>query len=115
MDEGWMRRTELLESLQRRPLMFGLDGSYSMYVGFFKGMELGAGVSWIGEFRLWLSETLGDGRNLSWESLVPRLAFPVDSSAWSPHRARKAVVDEVLVRELFSLLMQFDALYPSTD
>lgn len=115
MDADPMSRKLLIHQLETRPLVFMLDGSYKMYVGFLNGYRVGSSVAWLDDFHDQLVLKLGGGANLGWESLVPRLAFPADPSKWRPLASRNAAEDKELCRSLFSLLREFDAVYPEVS
>jgi hypothetical protein len=93
--------------------MFGLDGSYSMYVAFLRGYEVGSyepGSSaerWLGGFNEWLVGKLGTGRNLGWDSLILRVAFPDRPDQWKLFVQRDMELDRMVSETLFSQLREF--------
>lgn len=97
----------MLRRLQSAPAMFGLDGTYDMYVAFLHGYDFAGNGDWLYPFRAWLVTRLGYGENLGWQSLVPRIVFPDESKAWHPFGPRDRDADAQLVQALFELLEEF--------
>ncbi|MFD0402307.1 hypothetical protein ACFVHI_30000 [Kitasatospora sp. NPDC127121] len=112
MDADPMNRSELVANLQKYPSMFGLDGSYSMYVAFFRGYEIGADAEWLRGFRDWLVRDLGYGQNLGWESLIIRAAMPGRSDHWQLFGPRDEETEQALTETLFRRLEEFDLMFP---
>lgn len=94
-------------NLQNRSGMFGLDGTFPMYVAFLHGYIFSEEARWIDGFRGWLAEKNGDGFNLGWESLVIRIAFPEDSDEWRVFKKRDVESDSLLAGKLFELLSEY--------
>lgn len=107
MDSDRMSPTSFIEHLQKRPGMFGLNGTFLMYVAFLRGYEHAEEASWFRGFRDWLAEKYGDGFNLGWESLVVRAAFPGDPGQWIIFKTRDSQSDSLLVGKLFELLSEY--------
>lgn len=89
-----------------RPKMFGLDGSYVAAAAFVNGCDAGNDWRLLAGFREWLAVELQDGRNLSWQALVIRHAFP--SGPWkSPTELLGNDDNSTAVGTLFRLLGEF--------
>ncbi|GAB1688359.1 hypothetical protein [Krasilnikovia sp. M28-CT-15] len=100
-----MELWEFLDHLQRRPGMWGLDGSFGQYAAFLEGYGTAEGRALEG-WREWLVVQLDGGNNLGWQGLVHRLALP----DWEPgYLPLDEVQDKAVVVALFRLLNQFVA------
>lgn len=67
---------ELFRSIQKRPGMYGLDGSFKHYEIFLNGCDAGNEWGLLAGFREWLIMRLGYGSSLVWGALVLHLALP---------------------------------------
>lgn len=76
MDSGIMNLAVMTENLRSRPGMFGLDGTFPMYVAFLRGYAFSEEAEWLRGFKYWLAEKRGGGFNLGWEFLVIRATLP---------------------------------------
>jgi hypothetical protein len=108
MDVNSMTRREMLGRLQEAPGMFGLDGTYDMYVAYLQGYDHAEAGEWLHDFTAWLQGELGYGGNLGWQSLVLRIAYPEASERWRTFGPREHDVDARLAVTLFELLGEFD-------
>ncbi|RSM79984.1 hypothetical protein DMH04_30765 [Kibdelosporangium aridum] len=97
---------ELFDAVHKRPLMFGLDGSYSSYCAFMMGCDAGNGFCLLHGFREWLVLRLEKGANFSWQVLVLELALP-DNQLESPSDPLDSETNSVVVGALFDLLREF--------
>ncbi|SIR95215.1 hypothetical protein [Micromonospora avicenniae] len=84
--------------------MFGLDGSYVMYVAFFYGYREGVGDDLLAKLKEKLVGDLGTGQNLGWESLLLRKVAPNDPELWRPLAPREESFDRRLCEALFDQL-----------
>ncbi|GLZ62257.1 hypothetical protein Misp05_58330 [Micromonospora sp. NBRC 107095] len=84
--------------------MFGLDGSYGMYVAFLKGYELGSGDDLLAKLQEKLVGDLGTGQNLGWEALLLRKLAPDDPASWLPLDIRDDSFDRLICQALFDHL-----------
>lgn len=91
--------------------MFGLNGSYGMYVAFLKGYEEGSGDDLLAKLKEKLVGDLGTGQNLGWEALLLRKVAPDDPGLWRPLSPREESFDRRLCEALFDHLedLQGDA------
>ncbi|GAA4572732.1 hypothetical protein GCM10023176_36270 [Micromonospora coerulea] len=91
--------------------MFGLDGSYKMYVAFFRGYAKGGGGDLFVRLHKRLVSDLGTGQNLGWEALLLRKVAPDDPESWWPLSAREESFDRRVCDALFDHLedLQGDA------
>jgi hypothetical protein len=71
--EEQMNYRELLQSVKRRPGMYGINGAYSSAVAFVLGCDAAMSGTLLHGFREWLIVRLGDGNNLAWHALVMRV------------------------------------------
>ncbi|MEV6388442.1 hypothetical protein [Nocardia xishanensis] len=99
-----MNPEELLFNLKDRPSMFGITGSFDAYSAFLSGYQHAEEGSWLLRFSEWLSQRLGCGSNMGWQTLVTMAAFPDDSEKWGVRAGRTTADDEVLVSTLLMLL-----------
>lgn len=85
--------------------MLGLDGSFMAAAAFVCGCDAGNSFRLLDGFREWLASKIGDGANLSWQSLVLRCAFPSDRfSAGVP---RDEDEEAIATETLFELIEEF--------
>ncbi len=75
---------EIVPHLRKRPLMFGVDGTFATYVSFLYGYSAGDPRGEVQKFHAWLNKGFKDSSNMSWVWLVPRRAFPGEKSLWNP-------------------------------
>lgn len=107
-----IERSWLIERLDKRPLMFSLDGSFDMYVAFLKGYQCGSDAEWLANFHAWLVQDLGSGQNVGWEALILRIALPGKPDSWRLFGPRAEDEEAALRRTLFDKLRAFDATFP---
>lgn len=79
-----MMLREIVPHLRKRPLMFGVDGTFATYVSFLYGYSAGDPRGEVQKFHAWLNKGFKDSSNMSWVWLVPRRAFPGEKSLWNP-------------------------------
>ncbi|MFB8089621.1 hypothetical protein [Streptomyces sp. NPDC055992] len=100
----------VLRNARIRPSTLFLDGSFSQYVAFFVGMNMGTRVTGqvdpLDGFSGWLAGRLNRGFNLPWPTLVLMVLFPgrdpiMDHSSLSEADEREAADG------LFLLLAEF--------
>lgn len=89
--------------------MFGLDGSYSMYVAFLKGYEVGSGDDLLAKLKETLVGDLGTGQNLGWESLLLRKLVPDDPASWEPLEMQDDSFDRMICQGLFDHLEELES------
>jgi hypothetical protein len=97
---------ELFDAVRKRPLMFGLDGSYSSYCAFITGCDAGNSFCLLYGFREWLFLRLKKGANFSWQTLVVELALP-GAQLESPSAPLDSDTNSIVVGALFDLLREF--------
>lgn len=84
--------------------MFGLDGSYVMYVAFLYGYREGSGDDLLARLKEKLVGDLGTGRNLGWDALLLRKVAPGNPELWWPLSPREESFDRRLCEALFDHL-----------
>jgi hypothetical protein len=94
------------QAIQRRPQLYGLDGSYGQFCAYLSGLDTGNGGRLLTGFREWLVTRLGHGDNLSWPGLVIHLARP-DGPASGREAVESADRDPAVIAKLFDLLDEF--------
>lgn len=75
---------EVLPHLRKRPLMFGVDGTFATHVSFLYGYSAGDSQGELQEFHAWLTKDSETSSNMSWAWLVLKKAFPGQSALWDP-------------------------------
>jgi hypothetical protein len=81
---------KLFSDLQRRPGMFGLDGSFGQFCAFLTGVDAGHDWQFLTGFRELLVTRGGTGNHLTWTGLVVRLALrPRPGTAQRPDAASR--------------------------
>ncbi|MFB9832677.1 hypothetical protein ACFFNX_10810 [Actinoallomurus acaciae] len=97
---------ELFRQAFRRPMMFGLDGSFAGATAFVNGCDAGNAWRLLDGFSEWLAVGLGHGQNLSWQALILRHALP-DGPWGSPIAKLDNRRNGLAVNALFDLLNEF--------
>ncbi|WP_405061619.1 hypothetical protein OG474_08200 [Kribbella sp. NBC_01505] len=97
-----VRRTWLIDQLDARPTMVGVDGTFAAYSAFFRGWQYGGGAEWLQSFQGWLADGMDTGWNLGWEGLILRLALPDRPGTWSVS-AERSREDEAVVRPVWKM------------
>jgi hypothetical protein len=100
------RFRDLFTAVRTRPEMFGLDGTYTGFVAFLTGFDLGNAGGVLRGFPEWLSVRLGHRTSLGWSALVRRIALDVGESEDLP-RELTAEQEQRAVETLFQLLDEF--------
>jgi len=102
-----MDEDSLIEHLEKRPAMFGLDGSFREVSIFLEGVDLAKEGALLSGFREWLVVEVGAGNNLSWKALVLRLAFPDGVPASNIVRGLAPSDDQMAAEKLFDVLSRY--------
>jgi hypothetical protein len=97
---------ELFQSVRRRPMLHGLDGTYGAGVAFIHGCDAGTSGLLLSGFREWLIVRLDDGNNLAWPGLVLQIISDesVEQSKEQPPRLN---AEAQRLDRLFQLLDEF--------
>jgi hypothetical protein len=102
-----MYEFSLVEHLEKRPAMFGLDGSFREVSIFLEGVDVARDGTLFCGFREWLIVEVGGGNNLSWKALVLKLALPGRASYPGGARGLSPADDQVAVSALFDAIRRY--------
>lgn len=98
-----MEYRKLFADVNRRPSVYGLDGSYRQHVAFITGCDAGNDWGLLVGFPEWLAMKVEAEANVTWSSLVLQV---VGLTAASGHPADEES-DSKAVEALFALLDDF--------
>jgi hypothetical protein len=90
-----------------RPRMLGLDGSFSEYVAFFNGVDIGTSKDVFSKFGEWIATRSGlGGWNIAWPLLVVREAG-IEARPGADWHGFDAESNSIAVAKMFELLGEF--------
>lgn len=98
---------EILPHLRKRPLMFGVDGTFATHVSFLYGYSAGDPRGELQKFHAWLNKDFEASSNMRWVWLVLKRAFPGKFSLWDPNAPRTSEEEATAVVALLTSLEKF--------